>query len=88
MVFLAAGIIVSALAVVYMRQLSREAFVELQVLSAEHDALNIEWGKLLLEQGAFSSHPRIENDAREKLDMGMPDPEQLVVVRMPGETGP
>ena len=85
MLLLAVAILGSALAVVYVRQLSREAFVELQVLQAERDALNIEWGKLLLEQGAYSTHPRIEKDAREKLEMNMPTAEQIVIVRVPRE---
>jgi len=87
-ILLAIAIIVSALAVVYVRQLSREAFVELQALQSDHDALNVEWGKLLLEEGAFSSHPRIEKDAREKLNMAMPAPDQYVVVNAPVESTP
>jgi cell division protein FtsL len=53
---------------------------ELQVLQAERDALDVEWGKLLLEEGAWSEHRRVETVARQRLGMAIPDPKQVVIV--------
>lgn len=65
-------VVSSAVAVVYARHESRRQFVDLQQLSRERDELDIEWGRLQLEQGAWSSHGRIERIAREKLNMRLP----------------
>jgi cell division protein FtsL len=77
---LIAGVLLSALAVVHVRQESRLLFVRLQSLQAERDQLNIEWGRLLLEQGTWSAHARIEEVARVKLGMKMPQPDHILVV--------
>ncbi|MDX1334145.1 MAG: cell division protein FtsL [Gammaproteobacteria bacterium] len=72
-------LISTAVGVVYARHESRKLFVELQKLERERDDLNIEWGRLQLEQGAWSSHGRIEGIAREKLEMRMPDASTMVI---------
>jgi cell division protein FtsL len=72
-------LISSAVGVVYARHESRKLFVSLQQFERERDDLNIEWGRLQLEQGAWSSHGRIERLAREKLEMRMPDASSMVI---------
>jgi len=72
-------LISTAVGVVYARHESRKLFVGLQQLERERDDLNIEWGRLQLEQGAWSSHGRIERIAREKLEMRMPDASTMVI---------
>ena len=72
-------LISTAVGVVYTRHESRKLFVGLQQLERERDDLNIEWGRLQLEQGAWSSHGRIERIAREKLEMRMPDASTMVI---------
>jgi cell division protein FtsL len=62
----------TAVSVVYARHESRKLFVELQQLEKERDELNVEWGRLQLEQGAWSAHGRVEQIAREKLSMRIP----------------
>lgn len=76
----AAGI-ASALGVVYARHEARKAFTELQGLYAERDALDIDWDRLLIEQSTWATHARIEQLARERLDMQVPDPAAVVIVR-------
>jgi len=56
-------------------------FAELQTVTRERDALNTEWGQLLLEQGAWSEQRRVEETARARLGMALPAGEQVVVVR-------
>lgn len=72
-------VVSSAVAVVYARHESRKQFVELQQLSRERDELDIEWGRLQLEQGAWSAHGRIERIAREKLNMRLPVANNTVI---------
>jgi cell division protein FtsL len=54
-------------------------FVELQQLEKERDELNVEWGRLQLEQGAWSAHGRVEQIAREKLSMRIPSSANTVI---------
>jgi len=69
-----------ALGVVYTTHESRKLFVELQVLQRVRDELNIEWGRLLLEQSTLATPTRVENIARRKLGMKPPAPERIVIV--------
>jgi cell division protein FtsL len=62
--------------------------VALQNQQAERDALNVEWGKLLLEEGAWSQHPRVEALARSRLRMNTPDAEHIRVVRVTRDAAP
>lgn len=70
----------AAMAVIHSRHSSRLMFAELQELKAERDALDVEWGKLLLEEGAWAQHRRIERTARTRLGMALPLPEQIAIV--------
>lgn len=79
-VFLIAGLFLSAAAVVELRHRDRLYFTQLQVLQAERDALNTEWGQLLLEQGAWAQHRRVEAVARNQLDMTLPVDSRIVLV--------
>lgn len=81
LVILVLALIVSAMAVIEVRHRSRVFYADLQVLQAERDKLNVEWSQLLLEEGAWSQHRRIEVTARTELNMQLPSAEDIVVVR-------
>ena len=81
LVLLIAAVMLSSLAVIELRHRNRQLFVDLQTLGRERDALNTEWGQLLLEQGAWSEQRRVEETARMRLGMAVPAREQVVVVR-------
>lgn len=70
----------SALGVVYAKHQSRKLFVELEALKTSRDNLNIEWGKLQLEQSTWATPNRIESVARSQLGMQVPVPEKVVIV--------
>ncbi len=70
-------VLVSALAAVYAKHLSRKHFVELQALIAERDRLEIEWGRLQIEESTLSSHAEVERIARTQLGMRTPDPRDI-----------
>ena len=71
----------TAIAVVYERYSHRQLFVDLTRLERERDELNIEFGRLQLEQATWAQANRIDQVARERLGMKFPEAEDIVVVR-------
>jgi cell division protein FtsL len=67
-----AAVFASALEIVTKRHASRKLFVELQELRKEQDELNRRWGQLLLEQATWGTRGRVEEIAREQLNMVAP----------------
>lgn len=78
---LLALVITSALGVVYSKHHSRKLFVELQQVREQIDELNVDWGRLQLEQSAWSAHGRIESIARKRLGMKLPDANEVVYIK-------
>jgi cell division protein FtsL len=54
--------------------------VELQSLERERDSLDVEWGKLQLEQSTWATHERIESLARKRLGLRLPPISETVLV--------
>jgi len=79
-VLLAANVI-SAIGVVHARHQHRQLFVELTRLEHERDELNIDFGRLQLEQATWAESNRIDQVARERLGMKFPEAAEIVVVR-------
>ena len=78
---LAIAVIATAITGVYARHESRKQFTQLQVLTVERDALEVEWGQLQIEQSTWSTHSRVEQLARRKMKMRNPAPTEIRVVR-------
>jgi len=78
-VLLAANI-VTAIGVVHARHQHRQLFVELTRLEHDRDELNIEFGRLQLEQATWAESNRIDQVARERLGMKFPEAAEIVVV--------
>lgn len=75
------AVMVSAIAVVWARQASREQFIQLTQLQATRDQLNVEFGRLELEQATLAEPARIEALARGKLGMISPTPADIELIR-------
>jgi cell division protein FtsL len=75
--------VVSALALVYTKHESRKLFIELERLTAARDELNIEWGRLQIEQSTLAAHARIEQIATKELALSRPAPEEIYVIEKP-----
>ena len=71
----------SAIAVVYARHEHRQLFVAFKRLVRERDELNIDFGRLQLEQATGAESNRIDQVARNRLGMVFPEADQTVVVR-------
>lgn len=74
-------VFVTALGVVYSKHQSRKLFVQLEMLHEVRDEWNVAWGQLQLEQSTWGTHGRIEKIARNKLDMRIPTPGEVVLVK-------
>ncbi|MBD3619851.1 MAG: cell division protein FtsL [Chromatiales bacterium] len=77
---LALLVLASAVGVVATKHQSRKLFVELERLTVERDELNIDWGRLQLEQSTWSTHGRIEQVAHERLQMRLPGAAEIRIV--------
>jgi cell division protein FtsL len=84
LLWLALAVIASSLLVIETRHESRLLYTQLQQLQAGRDTLNTEWGQLLLEEGTWAEHRRVEAMARARLDMNLPGRDQIVVVTSVG----
>ena len=71
----------SAVQVIYSRHKARDMFVHLEKLNADRDSLDIEWGRLQLEQSYWSSHAFVERVANAKLQMNLPQTRDVRIVR-------
>ena len=79
-VLLAANV-ASAIGVVYARHQHRLQFVALDKLTKARDELNIEFGRLQLEQATWAESNRIDQVARNRLRMVFPQTDEIVVIR-------
>jgi cell division protein FtsL len=76
-----AAVLASAAGVVYVKHEARTLFVQLEKLSTERDRLNIEWGRLQLEQSAWSAHGFVEQVANRQLKMTLPAATDVKIVQ-------
>ena len=77
---LAFAVLLSALAGVYAKHKSRKLFVELQALVEERDSLELDWGRLQIEQSTQGNPARVERLARERLAMRTPTRDDMKLV--------
>lgn len=73
--------VVTAIAVVHARHQHRQLFIALTGLEHARDELNIDFGRLQLEQATWAESNRIDQVARERLGMKFPESADIVVVR-------
>ena len=73
--------VATALLVVRDRHEHRQAFVALTRLERARDELNIEFGRLQLEQATWAESNRVDQVARSRLGMVFPRTEDIVVLR-------
>ena len=73
--------IAAALLIVRDRHEHRQAFVALTRLEKARDTLNIEFGRLQLEQATWAESNRVDQVARVQLNMVFPRTEDTVVLR-------
>jgi cell division protein FtsL len=80
LLLLLAGVLLSAIGVVWTRHESRVLFITLTDLQNQRDALNIDYGRLELEHATYAEPSRINQEARRKLGMHAPRPQDIQLV--------
>jgi cell division protein FtsL len=66
------AVLASAAGAIYCKHRARELFVDLERLNSGRDELEAEWGRLQLEQSAWSTYSYVENVADTRLRMRIP----------------
>lgn len=74
-------VFLSSLQVIVIRQHNRLRMLELQTLQQRRDVLRVEWQRLQLEQHTWTQPSRIETIAREQLNMTLPAPQDIMVIK-------
>lgn len=77
---LALVLVLCALSVVTARHEARKSFVELQKAEERTRALDIEWGRMQLEQSTWAMHSRVEEVAHGHLQMASPEAKRIHVL--------
>ena len=72
----------SAFAIIYVKDLHRRLFINYQQQTAAQQREQVRWGKLLLEQSAWSTQSRIQRIAQNRLGMEVPAYHQIVMIAM------
>ena len=80
LLMLLGAVLISAIGVVWTRHQSRVLFVQLTQLQNQRDDINIEYGKLELEQATWAEPRRIDSESRSKLSMVTPRPQDIQLV--------
>ena len=70
----------SGLGEVYLEHQKRILFIEYQGLIKERDALKTEWKRIQVELSELSSGLRLEDIARSKINMSIPDPSEINII--------
>ncbi|HEY6452080.1 MAG TPA: cell division protein FtsL [Steroidobacteraceae bacterium] len=71
----------SAAGAIYSKYRARELFVQLERLDSGRDELDAEWGRLQLEQSAWSAYAFVERVASERLHMSIPDARDIEILQ-------
>ena len=74
-------LVLSSLGVAYSSHQTRNMYRDLQQLEKDHDDLEHEYEKLMLEQSAWSDYTRLNGLAQDRLQMTAPETSEMVVLR-------
>lgn len=74
-------IVIVGLATVHYEYRGRVLTSELQALQRSANELELEWQQLLLEQSTLSAKALIDQVARTRLDMTVPEPTEVIYVQ-------
>jgi cell division protein FtsL len=75
-------LLVSALGVVYVKDINRRLFITHHKLQVQSEQLQSESNKLLLEQSAWAAQARVQRVAQRQLQMQIPPSGDVVVIKV------
>ncbi len=82
LILLVITVLASAVAVVYVKNLDRQLYGDLQTLKQARDSLHVEYGQLLLEQNTLAAPARIQAIAQQQLGMGIIATKDISVINL------
>lgn len=74
-------LVLSAFAVIYIKDVNRRHFIQYQALQITHDKLYEDWRKLMLEQSTWSTQARVQKIAQNRLGMNIPSSKEVIILR-------
>ena len=81
-IILLALVLSSALSVVYITNMHRLTFSQLEFSEQKAHQLQLQWGQLILEQASLATPARVQELATEKLHMLVPVNKQIFILRV------
>ena len=75
-------VLLSAVSVIYLKDLNRQLISELQGLQHSEHMLQVDKGRLLLEQGALTTQTRVQNIAQTQMEMIAPPADVVTMVTL------
>lgn len=75
------AVLINAIAVIYVKQQSRDLYTEIRTLQKQQDNISIEWSRLQLQSSTLMNPAAVETIARNKLSMQSVEQPQYVVIR-------
>lgn len=74
-------VFVNAIAVIYVKQQSRDLYSDIRLLQKQQDQLTIQWSRLQLQYSTLVNHAYVERIARQKLNMQTVKSPQYMVLQ-------
>ncbi len=74
------GVIISALSIVYVTNMTRSLNANVEQTLAERNNLHVQWSQLLLEKSTLTMQARVQRIAESKMGMVIPDNKSVVIV--------
>ena len=74
------AVLATSAGAIYAKYRARELFVELERLDSAREELDAEWGRLQLEQSAWSTYAFVERVASERLHMSIPESRDIEIL--------
>lgn len=74
-------VLMTALSLVYTKDLNRQLYTELEGIRQNYEELKIQKDKLLLEQNTWAAQGRVREVAQEQLGMTLPNQLSIVILK-------
>jgi len=81
LIVLFVALVAAAVLVVWTRHEHRSVFIELSRLENQRDEMNINFGRLQIEQATWSETNRVEQEAIARLRMVFPNQDEIRVIQ-------
>jgi cell division protein FtsL len=78
---LVVALLLSAITVIYSKYKSRQLFIEIQKKEKELDNYEVEWGRLQLELTTLTEEYRVEDEARNRLQLTLPTQGKFIYIK-------